>query len=361
MGGDSGLGPGRSFEPAPDGDGGTRDDRDDPREHSEAPDEEWDDDVLDGPSSMGDGWDDDIADEPRKRRDTWRDDPAYGDPADELPRLMAKLGRLIARYGPGGVVAMARSDAERRELTAYAAGWQDAAAEFAPRVAAARRDGWLGRWRPLRVLNGPGDVIPFPVARQYAHPAQPAQLPDEEAYQDAYGDAYPARRQAPGGDVGGHGWDTGYDAGRDSGRDPAPDAGMKTGADRGQRPGHVPQSGQAGRQVPGRAREPESDQESGEPGSSINSATHGGRSAGDDDFAHGGRDEGESARGTEQSATRAHDEPGQGRAGRSAQGPRPSLPAKSRWSRSPTIPRLTPPQRPPGRGPDGTPPPDPSA
>lgn len=258
----------------------------------------------------------------------WDDLPAPGDP-DELPRLMARLGRLIARHGPGGVVAMARSDAERRELLAYAAGWQDAAAEFTPRVAAARRDGWLGRWRPLRVLNGPGDVIPFPVARQYAHPPQPRSPYDDDAL------------------------------------DPYPDAGLgPEGA-----PGHDRDADRDG-ELPGHARESEPEPDRGAPLPAPGPDGTGGPGAYTDDPAHSGRDDdaGPAAGGGRQAATRSHEDNGQaragssGRGGQSGAGPRPSLPAKSRWSRSPTIPRLVPPQRFPGRDPGtGTPPPDPPA
>ncbi|WP_051951299.1 hypothetical protein [Actinacidiphila yeochonensis] len=96
-----------------------------------------------------------------------------------LPRLLARLGRLIERYGPEGVVVVSAEEHERAAVTAYAAGWQDAAAEYGPRIAAARWEGWLGRWRPLRVMEDPGEVIDFPADRLRPDPAgtgdQPAQ------------------------------------------------------------------------------------------------------------------------------------------------------------------------------------------
>lgn len=266
MGGDSGAGPGGRRESA--SFGGAREDAD----------ESWDyDDTLDGQ------WPDGLS----KDRDMSDGERAQVDLAGELPYLMALLGQLIDQHGPGGVVALSRSDAERRELMAYAAGWQDAAAEFAPRVAAARRDGWLGRWRPLRVLNGPGDVIPFPIARQYAHAAEPAE--------PAPADPSPAHHQDQGDSLL-HGQDAGQDADR---------AGDYS---RGREPGAAPGPG------------PDS---------------HDGRSH--EDETHGGREATAPAGDGQTAAPR----PGRGRG--------PSFPAKSRWSRTPTIPRLTPPrQRPPG-------------
>jgi hypothetical protein len=84
---------------------------------------------------------------------------------DELPQLMARLGWLLERLRPDMVV-MSREEFQHRELKAYSSGWQDAVEECAPRVAAARWEGWFGRWRPRRSLEGPGHVIPFPVARR---------------------------------------------------------------------------------------------------------------------------------------------------------------------------------------------------
>ncbi|MBY8878070.1 hypothetical protein [Actinacidiphila acidipaludis] len=304
---------------------------------------QWDDGVPDGQTNGHD------------RYDTCDDEVAQADWEDELPRLMARLGQLIALHGPAGVVAMARTEAERRELNAYAAGWQDAAAEFTPRVAAARRDGWLGRWRPLRVLNGPGDVIPFPVARQYAHPAP-----------------HPSADDAVVNGVNGvNGWDGGLDAGHDTGPEADRDRGYGAGRDaaqeRGRAPGYdVPQDRGHG---PGRETRPDPDPGAGQVDGTarrdVRPGTGGQRPSGPhahDDSAHGGRDEDEPAHGEEPSATRSHGEvtgrPDSAGQQRAPQPPRPSLPAKSRWSRAPTIPRLAPPQRPPGRGPDGTPPPD---
>lgn len=348
VGGESGVGPGQSVEPGAFEDRDAGDEGEVPRDH-DVLDEQWDDGVPRGgplnghavydlyDKALDDVYDDTIdeaCDDIRDARDTRndvrddargdvRDDPGApgaGDDADELPRLLARLGQLIAVHGPAGVVAMARSDADRRELTAYAAGWQDAAAEFAPRVAAARRDGWLGRWRPLRVLNGPGDVIPFPVARQYARPPQPRPAGD-----DLVG-----------------GWDVSHDAADDADPDAVhlPGHEGQSAPDAGPGPGSAGTAGGAGRR-----------DVSPRPGGPVARA--------DEYSAHGGRGEEEPGSSERPSPTRSHGEPRQQeRSTRQTQGPPPSFPTKSRRSRAPTIPRLSPPQRLPGRGPDGTPPPD---
>lgn len=87
--------------------------------------------------------------------------------AEALPRLMAHLGRLLEEWGPGGIVMVSREEYDRREMAAYAAGWQDAAAEYQARIASARWEGLLGR-RPPRVVHGPGEVIAFPLGRRAA-------------------------------------------------------------------------------------------------------------------------------------------------------------------------------------------------
>jgi hypothetical protein len=102
--------------------------------------------------------------------------PGVGEvPGDAgLPKLLARLGRLLERYGPEGVVVMSGAEYERAQSATYASGWQDAAEEYGPRIAAARWEGWLGRWRPLRVMEGPGEVIDFaarrPPEREAAEP-----------------------------------------------------------------------------------------------------------------------------------------------------------------------------------------------
>jgi hypothetical protein len=83
-----------------------------------------------------------------------------------MAQLMARLGRLLERHGPDGVVVMSREEYEREQAATYAAGWQDAAEEYEPRIAAARWEGWLGRWRPLRAVEGSGEVVGFPRVRR---------------------------------------------------------------------------------------------------------------------------------------------------------------------------------------------------
>jgi hypothetical protein len=125
-----------------------------------------------------------------------------------LPKLMARLGRLLERYGPDGVVVMSAAEFEQAQLAAYASGWQDAAEEYGPRIAAARWDGWLGRWRPLRVMEGPAEVIDFaahrPQERDTAEPDGP-DGPDREARgggaDGGQGGADPERRARVGADT----------------------------------------------------------------------------------------------------------------------------------------------------------------
>jgi hypothetical protein len=75
--------------------------------------------------------------------------------------LLARLGRLLTRHGHEGVVVMSTEEFEQARCAAYAAGWQDAVEEYGPRIAAARWEGWLGRWRPLRVVDGSAEVVDF--------------------------------------------------------------------------------------------------------------------------------------------------------------------------------------------------------
>ena len=143
------------------------------------------------------------------------------DEDDELPRLMALLGRLLDRHGPGGVVVVSREEYERRELTAYACGWQDAADEYLPRITAARWEGRLGPRRPLRLLDGPGDVLPFPTARQ-----PPPGEGDPPAGSAAGAGHDASGHNAPGHDTyGADGAVTGHLAGPSDGPAPGPAAG----------------------------------------------------------------------------------------------------------------------------------------
>jgi hypothetical protein len=108
-----------------------------------------------------------------------------------LPRLLARLGRLLERYGPEGVVVLSAEEYDGAAVAAYAAGWQDAAREYGPRIAAARWEGWLGRWRPLRVLDGAGEVIDFPEGGRPAGAAEPG---DRSAAPGAGGEQERRRR-----------------------------------------------------------------------------------------------------------------------------------------------------------------------
>ncbi|GGP91527.1 hypothetical protein [Streptomyces roseolilacinus] len=107
-------------------------------------------------------------------------DPAAGRPAadeppsppDDLPGLLGLLGRLLEDHAPEEIAVLLREEVERREFTAYAHGWRDAALHFAPLVEEARG----GRSRPLRLVDrthGPGSVIPFPRDRHLPYAADP--------------------------------------------------------------------------------------------------------------------------------------------------------------------------------------------
>src|SRR5437899_2551395 len=97
-----------------------------------------------------------------------RDERQRGLGGGRLPSLLARpLAWLRARYGPDSIVVMSRAGYEREQAATYAAGWQDAVEEYGPRISAARWEGWLGRWRPLRGVagSGSGEVVGFPGIR----------------------------------------------------------------------------------------------------------------------------------------------------------------------------------------------------
>ncbi|MEC3996415.1 hypothetical protein VSR01_24045 [Actinacidiphila sp. DG2A-62] len=207
-----------------------------------------------------------------------------------LPRLMARLGRLLERHGPEGVVVMSEEEYERVQHATYAAGWQDAAQEYGPRIAAARWEGWLGRWRPMRVMDAPGEVIAFPAGQRGGEPGDPA------------GEAGPAP-----------------EAGRDSG------AGGVSGGASGGVQGGV--SGGTSGGVPGAVSGGTSGGVQGGVPGGVSGAASGGVQGGVSGGTSGGVPGGGSgsARGRPRGGTPV---------------PRPFLSPKNRRSKSPTIPRL---------------------
>ncbi|MFE9258963.1 hypothetical protein [Streptomyces sp. NPDC006879] len=113
--------------------------------------------------------------------------------SEDLPGLLAQLGRLLGERSPSDVAILLREDIERRELRAYAHGWQDAAAEYGPALEEAR----LGRTRPLRLVGrtpGQAAVIPFPQARTEEAPPRPSTGGDGPSEPAAAGDAVAAER-----------------------------------------------------------------------------------------------------------------------------------------------------------------------
>jgi hypothetical protein len=97
-----------------------------------------------------------------------------------LSELLSCLARLLSSHPPESLVLLPRETLERTELTAYASGWRDAAEEYEQAIAQAREEGriqgraesWSGRRRPLRAVDGPTEVIDFPLARRLGLPEE---------------------------------------------------------------------------------------------------------------------------------------------------------------------------------------------
>ncbi|GGT32104.1 hypothetical protein [Streptomyces purpureus] len=105
-------------------------------------------------------------------------------PPDDLPGLLALLGRLLEDHAPDEVAVVLREEIERREYTAYANGWRDAAAHFTPALEQAR----LTPARTLRLVDripGQAAVIPFPKGRT------PTGAPGDDVGSDPSGPAGP--------------------------------------------------------------------------------------------------------------------------------------------------------------------------
>ncbi|QDY78513.1 hypothetical protein [Streptomyces qinzhouensis] len=86
-----------------------------------------------------------------------------GTPSDEdLPGVLALVGRLLEAHSPDEIAVLLREELDRREVEAYASGWQDAVAEYAPALEEALA---AAAARPLRLVDrtpGQAAVIPFP-------------------------------------------------------------------------------------------------------------------------------------------------------------------------------------------------------
>ncbi|AZK95940.1 hypothetical protein [Streptomyces tsukubensis] len=86
-----------------------------------------------------------------------------GTPSDgDLPGLLELVGHLLEAHSPDRIAVLLREELDRREVEAYAMGWRDAAAEYAPALEEALA---AAATRPLRLVDrtpGQAAVIPFP-------------------------------------------------------------------------------------------------------------------------------------------------------------------------------------------------------
>ncbi|MET9429883.1 hypothetical protein [Streptomyces sp. NPDC003036] len=236
------------------------------------------------------------------------------EPADDLPALLATLGRYLEGHAPDEVVVLLREELARREFQAYVNGWRDAADEYEPVLEEARRIAQTRRLRLVGRTPGQAAVIPFPQGEGPAESAESAgaaedgpDTPPESPGPGAEASASAARRRRGRGG-----------ASDDAGKPPAPtparsratnaDAAAPTARPAEAAPGGDATASQGSRhprdrpdrQVPDQARAPEDDVQ--------------------------------------------HQAPDASRAGAGA----PKLVAKSRSSRVPTIPRLPARRRRPG-------------
>ncbi|MEU5402637.1 hypothetical protein ABZ348_25425 [Streptomyces sp. NPDC005963] len=134
---------------------------------------------------------------------------------EDLPGLLALLGRLLEDRAPAEVAVLLREELDRREIAAYASGWRDAVAEYGPALEEARAAAAAAR--PLRLVGrtpGQAAVIPFPQDERGRYPA------DGGAGGDPAGGHPPDPRTATGGPDRDH-------PARDSPRHPHPRSDMK--------------------------------------------------------------------------------------------------------------------------------------
>ncbi|MER5768014.1 hypothetical protein [Streptomyces sp. NPDC001985] len=134
---------------------------------------------------------------------------------EDLPGLLALLGRLLEDRAPAEVAVLLREELDRREIAAYASGWRDAVAEYGPALEEARAAAAAAR--PLRLVGrtpGQAAVIPFPQDERGRYPA------DGGAGDDPAGRHPPDPRTAAGGPERDH-------PARDSPRHPHPRSDIK--------------------------------------------------------------------------------------------------------------------------------------
>ncbi|MFD9715512.1 hypothetical protein [Streptomyces sp. NPDC059076] len=134
---------------------------------------------------------------------------------EDLPGLLALLGRLLEDRAPAEVAVLLREELDRREIAAYASGWRDAVAEYGPALEEARAAAAAAR--PLRLVGrtpGQAAVIPFPQDERGRYPA------DGGAGDDPAGRHPPDPRTAAGGPDRDH-------PARDSPRHPRPRSDIK--------------------------------------------------------------------------------------------------------------------------------------
>ncbi|MFD1658889.1 hypothetical protein ACFSL4_11885 [Streptomyces caeni] len=137
--------------------------------------------------------------------------------APDLPHLIARVSELVLRlgYAPDELVILPRGELDRRELSAYSAGWADVVDERLPairrayeeRITAAylqgQEDARTGR-RPRRARRpegerGGGEVIPLPYVQLLRPPSEVTRVERRGERERSVADGTPVRGSGAGG------------------------------------------------------------------------------------------------------------------------------------------------------------------
>ncbi|MFB7112974.1 hypothetical protein [Streptomyces sp. NPDC056291] len=137
--------------------------------------------------------------------------------APDLPHLIARVSELVLRlgYAPDELVILPRGELDRRELSAYSAGWADVVDEQLPgirrayeeRITAAylqgQEDARTGR-QPHRARlaeagRGSGEVIPLPYVQLLRPPAAVTRVEERGELERSVADGTPVRGPGAGG------------------------------------------------------------------------------------------------------------------------------------------------------------------